>query len=164
MKIIFLDMDGVVNSGKWLDSSSKRKYKKAKGKLKKESGYSAMINPDSVLILNQIIKETNAKVVISSSWRIIRTHDEIAKMLKEKGFIGEVIGSTPALIRLGMRRGDEIRAWLDSMSEDIDNYVILDDCSDMCELKKNLVQTTWAIGITTEHALAAIALLNNKVK
>lgn len=51
MKIIFLDVDGVLNSV--------------------QDGYSIRLRTDSHLkLLQHIVKETGAKIVLSSSWRI----------------------------------------------------------------------------------------------
>jgi hypothetical protein len=119
MKVIFLDIDGVLNvipQGR--------------------DAYGGIFHPEFVDNLERIINETGAKIVISSSWR----HSGLQRMLdmwEFRNLPGEVIGVTPDLYRhidfegeRTMVRGDEIQAILDRMPE-ITNYVILDDDEDM---------------------------------
>jgi hypothetical protein len=52
-KIIFLDIDGVLNNSKWLKENKNNP-----------------IDPAAVNRINVIMQKTDAKIVISSSWRI----------------------------------------------------------------------------------------------
>lgn len=62
MNYIFLDVDGVLNN--------KKHYKKQHEKYGGEFVCENMpFNPRSLKNLNKIVKKTNSKVVISSSWR-----------------------------------------------------------------------------------------------
>ena len=62
MKVIFLDIDGVLNSTKWFDLCRELKAK--------DPDY-VFPELDTVAIsnLNWVIRETGALVVVSSSWR-----------------------------------------------------------------------------------------------
>ena len=62
-----------------------------------------------VQVLNQIIKDNDADIVVISSWRIGRTKEELDKLLKEKGMIGNVIGRTGRQAT----RALEILEWLE---------------------------------------------------
>jgi len=140
MKIIFLDIDGVLNHQIWFE-----KQCESKKQIDTEEQYEAsMIDPKSVELLNKIIADTNAKVVISSSWRKTHTAEEIQALLDSKGFKGEIIGLTPVLYFTGLKdynysvpRGNEIKAWLETnkgiLGDKISKikYVIFDDDSDM---------------------------------
>lgn len=140
MKVIFLDVDGVLNSV--------------------EDRFSWTIETDKHLkLLKYIIDNTNAKIVISSSWRILSgTKNTLIKRLKD--FNIEVYSETPHLCSDGIRRGDEIRQWLKENKE-IENFVILDDESDMREFTKtNLFQTNMEIGLTKDIADKVIEFLN----
>ena len=159
MKVIFLDFDGVLNSAEYM------LFNKEEWNSGDDAG---MIDPDSVALVNQIIEKTGAKVVISSSWRLGHTIDELKTILKRKGFIGEVIGMTPPTFLLNpddeenkqfSERGHEIQKWLRTQKETIESFVILDDESDMVHLKPRLVQTTWRSGINETHIEAAIKML-----
>ena len=46
-------------------------------------------------LLNELIKKTGAKVVITSTWRLSRSVEELQRVLDYKGFEGEVIAKTP---------------------------------------------------------------------
>jgi hypothetical protein len=160
MKVIFLDIDGVLNVT-------------AQG----HDAYGGIFHSNFVDNLARIIKETDAKIIISSSWR----HSGFQKMLDLWGFRnlpGEVIGVTPDLYRhlnfegeRTMVRGDEIQAILDRMPE-ITNYVILDDDQDMLPNQLgHFVCTSNNInhpdcidigyGLTGECSMRAIRILNS---
>lgn len=164
--VLFLDMDGVVNSARWFEVISKRAFRRAKGAAKRD--FLTMIDPAAVALLNAVIDRTGADVVISSSWRIVWSVSEIAGMLTEKGFVGKVIGATPngAFIpsewvdkpESEYTRGIEITAWLDE-HRDVTTFAIVDDSADMAHLLPRLVRTTWARGIEPEHVERLVALL-----
>ena len=119
MKVLFLDIDGVLNVNYY-----------------GRDQYGRIFHSEFVDNLERIINETGAKIMISSSWR----HRGLQRMLdmwEFRNLPGEVIGVTPDLYRhidfegeRTMVRGDEIQAILDRMPE-ITNYVILDDDEDM---------------------------------
>ncbi len=167
MRVLFLDMDGVVNSARYFEVLSKRQYRKARGKAKAEGRerktFVDMIDPDAVPHLNAIVERTGCKVVISSSWRTPWTYAEIESMLRSRGFRGSVIGSTPTKIAASgppreTQRGTEIQAWLDGYPE-VEAFAILDDSDDMAHLLPRLVLTTWARGLEAEHVESVVALL-----
>ena len=167
-KIIFLDIDGVIATpesvvdGLWALVESKQK------------------------LLEFIIMQTEAEIVLSSSWRLSSV-DETKKYMKEKGFwfCDKIIGVTirayhyldkSEKIHLSIPRGVEIQQWIDThvhsdfgknwsrkkLGEDY-QYVILDDDSDMLYTQRNnFIRTDSKIGLTKEDALNAIKILNNK--
>jgi hypothetical protein len=161
MKIIFLDIDGVLNSERFFEMN-------AQGL---EFGHS-QLDPDAVERLNRLIEETGAKVVISSSWRHVWSRDEIVRMLEKRGFKhgDTIIGITPTLAG---PRGDEVAEWLGTDDErrridpdhsDVESYVILDDSDDFHdpEMRERFVNTTWEIGMTDEDVNQAIYILGSK--
>jgi len=131
LKIIFLDIDGVMNSDLF---SQKRNQEQRKKKRYKGDN----IDEQCVEYLNELIKDTGAKVVISSSWRKDGI-DYCRKHLEAKGFVGEIIDITPNLRHEGCLRGNEIYHWINKNTEilgvkngsDFKEYVIFDDDSDM---------------------------------
>lgn len=150
-KIIFLDIDGVLNSRKWTDL-----------KMSQGQPFSLVeeVDDQAVANLNEIIAKTGAKVVVSSSWRIAFELDYIEGVLRKAGFKGAIIDKTPRRTTYPARRGNEIKEWL-LQRDDIVNYVIVDDDSDMLqEQLKNFVHTSFIDGLKKEHVEQAVRILN----
>ena len=121
MKIIFLDVDGVLNNRKAFKQGKKDGF---------PHGVSLVWDPDCVDRLNKIIEKTGAKIVVSSTWRL---YDDAYKVLIEvMGIKGEFIGCTPDHMRMVQDscRGNEISEWMKENKEE-GPIVILDDDSDM---------------------------------
>lgn len=170
MKIIFLDIDGVLNHQLWFEEQKEAKdkwcsYDKTRQK---------MIDPSKVELLNELIEKTGSKVVISSSWRVHYSINYIREMLSHYGFKGEIIDTTPTLFFRGLKdyhysvpRGNEIKAWLetnkDILGEKISKvrYVILDDDSDMLLWQReNFFWVDPYCGLTPNITYKAIRYLN----
>lgn len=150
MKIIFLDLDGVLNSRASMMLQAM------------EPGAGLMMQPHRihVVILNEIVRASGANVVITSTWRISRTKNDIQQLLSGKGFSGEIIDTTPVL--QGETRGTEIRAWL-AERKDIEAFVILDDERDMGDLCDWLVQTKTEDGLLASHIPDVLKILHKKI-
>ena len=132
-KVLFLDIDGVLNHDDWFDSDG---YKK------NESGWQkSMFDPKCVARVNHILKETGAELVVSSSWRDMSDLKDI--------FAGvglpidfKVTPHADIIFRLDPHdiwnddilrwRGSEIKYWLEHNCPDA-IYCILDDDIDMLE-------------------------------
>jgi hypothetical protein len=123
------------------------------------------VDPKAVAVLNKIIAATDAKVVVSSVWRLNYTEEQLQQILEVHGFIGEVIGLTPRCYPLETGKGgwsercDEIQFFMDSLPEPVESFVILDDESNMGHLQRFLVKTDMFVGLRDEHADAAIKIL-----
>ena len=160
MKLIFLDVDGVLNNQLW--------FVQTKGT--RESVYD--LDPENISSLNAIIKKTKAKVVITSVWRLGRTAKQLQKILEKSGFKGEVIVTTLDLRykehRQCVLRGNEILCWIQEHEKligkyyfDFRKYVILDDDSDMLYWQKdNFLHVDPYCGLTPNVAFHAIKILN----
>ncbi len=161
MKIIFLDIDGVLNS-----EASMRD-------LGIKNLWNDNPHPMHIKWLNKIVEETGAKIVISSTWRTSGSATMFNRLLTLLGCKGYVIDRTPSL---GTFRGTEIKTWLlthadnlikykdsqwHSWNEPVETFVILDDDNDMLELSAtNLVLVNDGTGLQEEHAIKAIEILN----
>lgn len=141
LRIIFLDIDGVLNHELFY-----RDRYEGKNDAKSREYPLSEIDFVSVGYLNQLVLDTGAKVVISSTWRSGRSTEELQDILNQAGFVGEVIDKTPSLRNLGdaVLRGNEIYKWLKDNEEvygskyhSYNNYVIFDDDSDMLYWQRN---------------------------
>lgn len=141
-KIIFLDVDGVLNSeefARWLWDNHEKKYR----------GYE-MLDQKAILNLQDIVFITGAEIVLSSSWRISTTR---TKQLKEQllPYGLTIIDRTISDARGD--RGEEIKEWL-SRHPEVNHFVILDDEDEFKDdsLKNNFVKTTFEEGLLEQHA------------
>ena len=158
MKVIFLDIDGVVNS---IYSRSRCQ------------GYIG-IDDDKVILLKQIVDATDARIVLSSTWRLgynkaghhlEKMGDYLKKKLAKQGLF--VYDVTPDFGRRGWLRGEEILDWL-VKHPDVDKYLILDDeeydfYNIGHEITDYWIQTEYYSdfgGLQDEHVRKAIEMLN----
>lgn len=157
MRVIFLDIDGVLNNTQTVTPAG-APWRGPDPAATGAPGWNLLvpIEPECMDRLNRMIAASGAKIVISSSWRLFSRWQDLGPALARYGLVGEVIGGTPDLVndpvwleawrtRDGapfqyerMERGWEIREWL-AAHPDVTEFVILDDCSDMAELKPWLV-------------------------
>lgn len=166
MKSIFLDIDGVLNYTKWYvdDRNPGNLY-----------GQEGDIDPLCVERVKRICRETGAKVVVSSDWKLnwAGTLSRLEKMGLTKEYIS---GHTPnhVIDRLGAHtyftkeqkdyeysRGKEIDLWLEE-HPDCTNYVILDDRTDFTEDQwPHFVHIDPMYGLTDDNTSIAIMTLNH---
>ena len=164
MKIIFLDIDGVLNNEdtfvrRRAEYEANRAAYLEKLKDRKFSDDSE-IDRNLIQELNKIIRATGAKIVVSSSWRIGRTVEELRDLLKRNGCIGKVIDKTGRNSH-GIR-GLEIQDWIDSHKKyHIDNFIILDDDADMEHLYPFLIKHNFRHGLTPKLRNIAISRLKS---
>lgn len=159
MKIIFLDIDGVLNH---------QQFYTDRQNIKDGSYVENNICRKSVSNLNDLINETGAKVVVSSTWRHGRTASDMQDILNEVGFTGEVIDCTPNLRGQGCLRGNEILKWVKDNKEligadyyNFTDYVIMDDDSDMLYWQRNnFLLIDRFVGLTMGAVFQAKKMLN----
>lgn len=167
MKAIFLDIDGVLNYTDWYVSD------RNPGNL---NGQEGDIDPMCVERVLRICKETGAKVVISSDWRI--SWEGTLMRLERMGLTRDiVIDKTPELIwtRISMydymlseedegyefSRGREVDLWLEA-HPDCTNFVIIDDRMDFTdEQEPHFVKVNPMCGLTDDNVDIAIMILNH---
>lgn len=163
MKVVFLDLDGVVVC------LPLHREPTSTGKLVRGA------NREAVAQLNEIVRRTGAKVVISSTWRKHHTREQLQDLLDRAGFIGEIIGETPVIYDdlpgggcTSVDRGREIDQWLQFASIDcataVESHVVLDDDHDFGPVPPERwvqVQDGWTTGgLKAEHVERAVEVLN----
>ncbi len=136
-RVIFLDIDGVLAPIRQWDRYGD-------------------LEPACIAVLNEIVAQTGADVVVSSTWRYGKTVAELQEMLDAHGFAGRVRDKTP-VGPPGATRGEEIAAWLSR--DRVDDYVIVDDHVDMGPLVSRLVLTQPAHGLRPADGARAVAML-----
>lgn len=156
MKVIFLDVDGVLNGSN------------TKERCRFPDGRRCYIGVEQSLCkrLRSIVKETDCHIVLSSTWR--KHPDMLPYLWENLGRELELrcIGHTPSLpevmqdgVVIPKCRGDEIQAWL-MFNPQVKRFVILDDTDDMGHLMSHLIQTNGYTGLTDQDAERVIARLN----
>ena len=151
MKLLFLDIDGVVNS---------ERFNKERNEMEeyKELSYPFdSFDFRAIELVNYILDNTDAKLVISSDWRF---DEDLVPCLKYHKLRYDVFGITP--FDKHARRGYEIQKYMLSLKCNIENYCIIDDnVYNMIPTQYgNIVQTTYENGLTKELADKAIEILN----
>ena len=149
MNIIFLDVDGVLNSyNKLIEIYNKTG--------KPHSGSNFPFDEKCLENLKILVEETNAKIVITSTWR---KNEEDMKVLlnklKEYNLDKEIIGYTPILYT---RREEEIIEYLNKLNIKVD-FIIIDDIRDMGVLNDKLIVTSPITGFTEDNMKNAIKIL-----
>ena len=149
MNIIFLDIDGVLNSHRKLKEVYERTHKP-------HSGYNYPFDEICLSNLKVLVELTNSKLVITSSWRKDKKGiNKIIETLKEYELDQYIIGYTPILNK---PRGIEIQEYLNQLDYK-PNFIILDDDTDMENLIDYLIKTNIKVGLTEENVEEAILKL-----
>ena len=157
MKVLFLDIDGVLNSKRYDETRT--------------LGNSFNIDESRLPLLKQIIDRTGASIVLSSTWRhklyenCKPKNGEGTRLLftfeKYSLNISSITPSDPEL----STRPQEIEAWLLEHKDEVEAFAIIDDAfGGWGELSEHLVQTNYRIGrgLEPRHVEAAVEILNRQ--
>ena len=169
-KVIFLDIDGVLNSSRTLHED-------------------ISLEDDLILNLKELVDKTKAKIILSSSWRL--STEAIATLMDKLDKFGLIISGMTCdgvdldwlekyefdvtkkyldtkfdydenrQIKITHERGAEIFKWL--CHHDDCAYVILDDNIEDIKPYFNepiIVKTSYKTGLTKEDVKKAIQILN----
>lgn len=159
MKIIFLDIDGVLNS---------EKYKA----LPLENCVDGYIDLSRVKLLADIVNATDAKIVLISSLRLL--WDKSPELCGDDGkYINKcftqyglsIMDKTPYMSFFTARR-KEIISWLSVHQNEVESFVIIDDMQDgWGNLSSRVVNTNpYGYGLEEVHVKKAIELLKERVQ
>jgi hypothetical protein len=144
MKILFLDIDGVLNT--LLPHESHGPFSKA-----------ACAHVNALLA-----KVPDLQIVMSSAWR---RHgiNACKQILQEQGIDGtRVVGMTSPQKEVGiMDREKEIMDWL-ALNPNVSNYVIVDDYFAMPLLQDRFVKTNSYVGFTEADKKKALKILGHE--
>ncbi len=169
MRVIFLDVDGVLNNLEFLKKRQKllRVYKDM---------YLPRLDDNNFIVLKELVDKTEAKLVLSSSWRMFFNEDLIPNdnsfdspgrnLIEKLNSYGlSLDGRTELKGRHeGYLRGDFIRDYLEEHPL-IDSFVILDDDNDMREFTDtNLIRTDSLKGLTRDDIMKAETIFKKQEK
>jgi hypothetical protein len=161
-KVIFLDIDGVLNSNFW-NADHQREISDGK-----------YIDTEKVRLLSDLVKKSEASLILHSGWRfwfdadVQPTRPEAAyltSLLNNEGMT--VAGMTPDLTTEEIRRtkkfskvkADEILKWLENHPE-TDSWVVLDDLELHNEIiAKCQIMTDPEQGLTEADVEKALGIL-----
>jgi len=151
MRVIFLDVDGVINNHSKRNTLSFAKLER-------------LINACDL---------TGSKIVISSHWRLIQPlYSHLTAVLRYLG--AEVIGSTPVHTPSAPERPCEIVEWLQSYNDacagldrpHVSQFVVIDDRDLLHEacgerLEGRMVRTPYGPGLCEEHVAQIIDIFGS---
>lgn len=167
--VLFLDIDGV------LHTSSYDKELGNRG-LDAYDTNGPLFSPSCIYFLNMIVEETNAALVISSSWKDSVSNIDSIKIIRtiweERLLPGKIIDITPTLsydkfkhlypdVKETLWKGCEIDLWLQQNSW-VQRYAICDD-QNIClpYQKQYFVKTNQKTGLNKKRALKLIKILQS---
>ena len=167
-KIIFLDLDGVLNTEKY---QAELQYKGCP----KQDEFGAIFDSNAVARLKHIIDATGADIVVQSSWKCLGL-DAMQEMWTARNLPGKIIDITPSkvtdeyLLKTDISsfdvsnfpfKGLEIDSWLTAHNKQTINYVIIDDEDVILDSQFScFIQTNPHDGLTKTVADRAISILN----
>ena len=145
MKVVFLDNDGVIClANNW----GTRNKKRQKAGLSNRVPFNELpldvrfdnFDKKAVKILNEVLEETGAEIVVSSDWRFYATLEELGDYYLSQGIVKKPIATTDmfkdifprewSALRfradLELERSMEIQHWVDNHPE-VTNWVAVDD-------------------------------------
>lgn len=166
MKILFLDLDGVLNCHEH-----------------NPEVLCGQIHKDKVALLNDVLRRTGAKLVLSSAWRylvhrgdmklvglewLLRSHGVLAGRLigitRKDTMVREVYNGEPRTWPASNERGQQIADWL-AMNRRGATYAVVDDLDlGISAAGHPFVQTDGAVGLTAEDADRLVSLLGEERK
>lgn len=141
MRVIFLDVDGVLNSYDFF------------AKCRDDLSNLCEIDLAAVKLIQHAVEATRAIVILSSTWRLDRS---LIHQLIDRGV--PIDGMTPRLDSFDIR-GHEIQAWLDEHPH-VTHYAVVDDEADAgIGHESSFVHTDPQIGLTPRDVAKIIGLL-----
>ena len=164
-KVVFLDIDGVLNSNFCNESHQM------------EISDGTLIDQEKIELLAELFNKTDAKIVLHSGWRmwfdanlkpLRKESEQLDNMLNDVGL--SIYDVTPDLTTEEIRRSkkfslvkaDEIILWL-KLHEEVTEWVVIDDLDLHNELiGSHQIKTDSMVGLTMEDVEATMKLLNRR--
>ena len=166
-KVLFLDIDGVLNSNFWNDSHQK------------EISDGTLIDEGKINLLGVLVKETGAESSLHSGWRFWFNAElkplcteavKLAELLKKENLY--INGVTPDLTteeirktkKFSLVKADEILLWI-SLHNNVTGWIVLDDLDlHNDQIKRHRVKTDPTVGLTPKDVKQAVKILTDNLK
>ncbi len=163
-KVLFLDIDGVLNSNVWNDSHPT------------EISDGMLIDEEKIKLLALLVRETDAEIILHSGWRFwfdsqlkplcAKANNLVELLSKENLYIS---GITPDLTteeirktrKFSLVKADEILLWL-KLHHSVAAWVVLDDLDlHNDQIEQHQVKTDPTIGLTLKNVKQAVKILSD---
>lgn len=161
-KVIFLDIDGVLNSNFWNDTHQR------------EISDGALIDVEKVKLLSQLVNNTYAEIVLHSGWKYWFDSD-LQPLRKEAEYLRSLLAKEGMMIsgmtpdhsteeirkskKFSLIKAGEILTWLDEHRE-VDKWIVIDDLDlHNAEIEMHQIKTDPSIGLTVEDIHEAEKML-----
>lgn len=161
-KVLFLDIDGVLNSNFWNDNHQR------------EISDGILIDEKKIKLLAYLVKKTNSKIILHSGWRTWFDSELKPLRIEAKRLIElleredlHIDGLTPDLTteeirktkKFSLVKADEILLWLKSHN-DVSGWVVLDDLDlHNVQVAQHQVKPDQTAGLTVEDVEKAVKIL-----
>ena len=164
VRVIFLDIDGVLNSNFWNDNHQT------------EINDGRLIDIEKIRLLSTLIKNTNAKIVLHSGWKFW-FDSALHPLRKEAEHLKKLLGQENLMIadvtpdysteeikkskKFSLVKASEILAWLNEHKE-VDKWIVIDDLDlHNPEIEAHQIKTDPHIGLSMEDVHKAESMLLN---
>ena len=161
-RVIFLDVDGVLNSNFWNDSHQR------------EISDGTLVDMEKIKLLSMLVKRTNAIIVLHSGWKYWFDQDlkplrheaeNLAKLFRQEEL--SIVDKTPDHStdeiqrnrKFSLVKASEIMAWL-AEHKDVVKWIVIDDLDlHNAEIERHQVKTDPSIGLTIDDVCMAEKML-----
>ena len=161
-KVIFLDIDGVLNSNFGNDSPQT------------EISDGTLIDEEKIKLLASLVKETGSEIILHSGWRfwfdnelkpLCTQSNKLVELLEKENLY--ISGITPDLTteeirktkKFSLVKADEILLWI-NLHNSVTEWAVLDDLDlHNDQIKRHQVKMDPTIGLTLENVKQAVKIL-----
>lgn len=167
--IVFLDIDGVLNSQQWL----RERGQACRRIPRRGTAYAREcwdFDPKAVSRLNAFLELSGCEVVVSSTWRKLYELAELEDIFDAVGIHSKpLLGQTPDhsaqpiedAVHSNRQRGAEIAAWRETFGH-VGPFVVFDDDADMDAVEDHFVCILNAVGLQDEDVDEALRILEGQ--
>jgi hypothetical protein len=166
MKALFLDVDGVLNTTRWLRDRGAEwpPWAGVQFDLSDPDCWASMLQRELVARLNRVLDATGATIVVSSSWGAFTPASTLDAAFKLAGCTHQVTEVTPRDGNSDENRLGQIRLWLARSHRDVERWAIVDDTRfDGFIAPRRFVRTNQHVGLTDDDADNLIRLLGPRL-